>query len=120
MCISLNGTRTGVMSLIDMPSIRRRSRMNTSCVVPGKIATFLPFRSLIEEMSPSFLATIAMPLLQAPAMTTIGSPAAAPRVAAAIPNMPKSTDLVTTAFLPSVGLSKAMTSTLYPAGVNFS
>ncbi len=45
-------------------------------------------------------------------MTTIGSPAAAPRIAAAMPNMPKSTDLVTTAFLPSAGLSNGITSTL--------
>ena len=86
--------------------------MNTSCVEPGQIATFLPFRSLIEAIGLSLPAITAMPLLQAPAITTIGSPAAAPSVAAAMPNMPKSTDLVTTAFLPSVGLSNGMTSTL--------
>ncbi len=91
--------------------------MNTSWVEPGQIATRLPRRSLIEATGLSFWAITAMPRLQALAITTIGSPAAAPSVAAAIPNMPKSTDLVTTAFLPSVGLSKVMTSTLYPAGV---
>jgi hypothetical protein len=30
------------MSLIDMPSIRSRSRITASCVDPGQIATFLP------------------------------------------------------------------------------
>ncbi len=61
-----------------------------------------------------------MPRLHVPAITTTGSPAAPPMVAAARPNMPKSTEPVTTAFLPSVGLSNGMISTLYPAGVNFS
>jgi hypothetical protein len=86
--------------------------MKTSCVEPGQIATRMPLRSAMLAMGLSLPATTPMPLLQAPPMTTIGSPAAAPRVAAAMPNMPKSTDLVTTAFLPSVGLSKGMTSTL--------
>ena len=56
-------------------------------------------------MPESFLAMIAMPRLQVEAITTTGSPAAAPRIAAAMPNAPKSTDLVTTAFLHSVGVS---------------
>ena len=77
-------------------------------------------RYTCASIGESLPAITAMPLLQALAMTTIGSPAAAPSVAAAMPNMPKSTDLVTTAFLPSVGLSNGMTSTLKPAGVNFS
>ena len=52
-----------------------------------------------------------MPRLHVEAITTMGSPAAAPRVAAAMPKVPKSTDFVTTAFLHSVGLSKGSTST---------
>ena len=61
-----------------------------------------------------------MPLLHKAPTTTTGSPAAAPSVAAAMPKVPKSTDLVTTAFLPSVGLSKVMISILRSAGANFS
>ena len=79
---------------------------------PGQIATFLPFRSLIEAIVLSLAVMTAIPRVQALAMTTMGSPAAAPSVAAAMPNIPKSTDLVTTAFLPSVGLSNGITSTL--------
>ncbi len=45
-----------------------------------------------------------------------GSLAAAPRMPAAMPNTPKSTDCVTTPFLHSVGLSKGITSILVPAG----
>ena len=63
-------------------------------------------------MPESFLAMIAMPRLQVEAITTTGSPAAAPSRAAAMPNAPKSTDLVTTAFLHSVGVSNGSTSTL--------
>jgi hypothetical protein len=81
-------------------------------VVPGKTATRLPFRSLIAAMPESFFAMIAMPRLQVEAITTTGSLAAAPRIAAAMPNVPKSTDLVTTAFLHSVGVSNGSTSTL--------
>ena len=62
-------------------------------------------------MPASFFATMAMPLLHSEPNTAIGSRAAAPRIAAATPNVPKSTDLVTTAALPSVGLSNGMTST---------
>ena len=47
-------------------------------------------------------------------------PAAPPRMAAAMPKVPKSTDLVTTAFLPSVGLSNTVISILTPSGANFS
>jgi hypothetical protein len=36
---------------------------------------------------------------------------------AAVPKTPKSTEPVTTAFLPSVGLSKGITFTLVPAGM---
>jgi hypothetical protein len=105
------------MSFTDSPSMRIRSRTKTSWVLPGQIATLLPRRSLIARMSESFLAITAMPRLQVEAMTTSGSPAAAPSVAAAMPKVPKSTDLVTTAFLHSVGLSKGTTSTVTPAGV---
>ena len=100
------------MSLIDMPSIRRRSRMNTSCVEPGQIATLLPFRSLMRSDRAVLLGDHRHALVAGAGDHHDGSPAAAPRVAAAMPNMPKSTDLVTTAFLPSVGLSNGMTSTL--------
>ena len=48
------------------------------------------------------------------------SPAAAPSVAAAMPKPPKSTDLVTTAFLPSVGESNVVISILRSAGANLS
>lgn len=99
-------------SLTESPSMRSRSRMKTSWVDPGQIATRLPFRSLMLAIGLSLPVTTAMPLLHALAITTIGSPAAAPRVAAAMPNIPKSTDRVTTAFLPSVGLSNGITSTL--------
>ena len=112
MCISENDTRTGSTSLMVMPSMRSRSRKNTSCVVPGNTATRLPFRSFSEVMPESFFAMIAMPRLQVDAITTTGSPAAAPRIAAAMPNAPKSTDLVTTALLHSVGVSNGSTSTL--------
>jgi hypothetical protein len=61
-----------------------------------------------------------MPLFDMAPTTTTGSPTAPPRMAAAMPKVPKSTDLVTTAFLPSVGLSKTMTSILRSAGANFS
>ena len=118
--ISPNGTRTGVMSLTDMPSILRRSKMKTSCVDPGQMPTFLPLRSLIDFTSEPALAITPMPLLHMAPTTTTGSPAAPPRMAAAMPKVPKSTDLVTTAFLPSVGLSNTVISTLKPAGANFS
>ena len=53
-----------------------------------------------------------MPRLFAPATMTIGSPAAAPSRNAAMPWMQVSTVPVSTAFLPSVGLSNGVTSTL--------
>ena len=68
-------------------------------------------------MGESLPATTAMPLLQAEPNTVTGSRAAAPRMPAAIPNVANSTDLVTTAFFASVGLSNGITSILYPAGV---
>ena len=108
------------MSRTDMPSMRSRSMMKTSCVEPGQIATRRPRRSLRLSMAPSLRATTAMPLLQTEPTTISGSCAAAPRIDAAMPKVPKSTDLVTTALLPSVGLSKAMTSTRMPSGTNFS
>ena len=86
--------------------------MKTSCVEPGQIATRLPLRSFRFSIGPSFRATTAMPLLQDDPNTTTGSLAAAPRMPAAIPNVPKSTDLVTTADFPSVGLSNGMISTV--------
>ena len=61
-----------------------------------------------------------MPLLHMAPTTVTGSPAAPPRIAAAMPKVPKSTDLVTTAFLPSVGLSNITISILVPSGANFS
>ena len=85
--------------------------MKTSCVEPGQMPTFLPRRSLTLLMSEPAFETTPMPLLQKAPTTVTGSPAAAPSVAAAMPKPPKSTDLVTTAFLPSVGLSKVMIST---------
>ena len=94
--------------------------MNTSWVEPGQMPTFLPFRSLMVFMSLPALAITPMPLLHMAPTTTTGSPAAPPRMAAAMPKVPKSTDLVTTAFLPSVGLSNTVISTLNPAGANFS
>ena len=45
-------------------------------------------------------------------MTTTGSTTAPPKMAAAMPKVPKTTDLQTTAFSPSVGLSNTMISTL--------
>ena len=53
------------MSLIDMPSIRSRSRITASCVEPGQIATFLPFRSLMVLMPVLTPAITAMPPLLA-------------------------------------------------------
>ena len=99
------------MSLIDMPSIRSRSRITASCVEPGQIATFLPFKSLTDLMPVLTPAMIAMPPLLALATMNTGSLAAAPRMNAAIPWMQVSTVPVRTAFLPSVGLSNGMTST---------
>ncbi len=96
--------------------MRRRSMMKTSWVEPGQMPTRLPFRSLTVFTSEPALEMTPMPLLERAPTTTTGSPAAAPRIAAAMPNVPKSTDLVTTAFLPSVGLSKVMISILVPAG----
>ena len=100
------------MSLIDMPSILSRSRITASWVEPGWIATFFPFRSLIDLMSVFTPAMTAMPPLFALATITTGSPAAAPSRNAAMPWMQVSTVPVSTAFLPSVGLSKGMTSTV--------
>ncbi len=57
-------------------------------------------------------ATTAMPRLQSAATMTMGSFAAAPSAEAAMPKAPKSTVPVTTAFLPSVGLSNGITSNL--------
>ena len=58
-----------------------------------------------------------MPLLQSGADDDDRLAGGARRaMAAAMPKLPKSTDLVTTAFLPSVGLSKVMISILRPAG----
>ena len=94
--------------------------MKTSCVEPGQMPTFLPLRSLIVFTSEPALEITPMPLLDMAPTTTTGSPAAPPRMAAAMPKVPKSTDLVTTAFLPSVGLSNTMISILRPAGANFS
>ena len=74
--------------------------------------TFLSFIALMEAMPESLPTTTAMPLLHCAPMTTTGSPAAPPSVAAAMPKAPNVTDLVTTAFLPSVGVSKAMISNL--------
>ena len=91
-----------------------------SWVDPGQIPTFLPLRSLIVFTSEPALEMTPMPLLHIDPTTVTGSPAAAPRMPAAMPKVPKSTDLVTTAFLPSVGLSKTMTSIFVPAGANFS
>ncbi len=118
--ISPNGTRTGVTSLIDRPSMRSRSMMKTSCVEPGQMPTRLPLRSLMVLMSEPALEMTPMPLLESAPTTTTGSPTAPPRMAAAMPKVPKSTDLVTTAFLPSVGLSNTMISILRSAGANFS
>ena len=78
--------------------------------------TRLPRSPAMSLMPDPFLATIAMPLLQKAPTTTTGSPAAAPSVAAAMPKPPTSTLRVTTAFLPSVGLSKVMISMVRPAG----
>ena len=100
------------MSLIDMPSMRSRSRITASCVDPGQIATFLPLRSLIVLMSVFTPAMTAMPRLLALATISTGSPAAAPSRNAAMPWMQVSTVPVSTAFLPSVGLSNGMTSTV--------
>ena len=94
--------------------------MKTSCVEPGQMPTFLPLRSLIVFTSEPALEITPMPLLDMAPTTTTGSPAAPPRMAAAMPKVPKSTDLVTTAFLPSVGLSNIMISILRPSGANFS
>jgi hypothetical protein len=62
----------------------------------GQIATFLRRRSSMLAIGLSFLAITAMPLLQHEAITLSGSLAAAPRMAAAMPNTPKSTERVTT------------------------
>src|SRR5882762_5088110 len=62
------------MSLIVMPSMRRRSRMIASCVEPGQIATFFPFRSLMVLMSVLAPAMIAMPPLLALATIIAGEP----------------------------------------------
>ena len=106
------------MSFMDMPSIFSRSITNTSWVEPGWIATRLPFSSASVSM-PLFLpATMAMPLLQADPITTTGWCADAPRMAAAMPNVPKSTVPLTRASLPSVGLSNGMTWMVVPAGAN--
>ncbi len=110
--MSLKGRRTCCTSLIVMPTAFKRSRITTSCVEPGQIATFLPLRSAIDAMSDLAPAMTAMPRLHWAAKMTTGSPAAAPSIAAAKPNVPKSTEPVTTAFLPSVGLSKGITSIL--------
>ena len=67
-------------------------------------------------MSPSLRATTAMPRSQQDPITVTGSRAAAPRMPAAIPNAPKSTDLVTTAVFASVGLSKTTISIFMPSG----
>ncbi len=83
--MSLNCSRIGWMSLIVMPSIRSRSRITASCVEPGQIATFFPFRSLMVLMPVLTPAMIAMPPLLALATITTGSPAAAPRMNAAMP-----------------------------------
>ena len=63
-------------------------------------------------MSDLASATIAMPRLVAAATITTGSPAAAPSKNAAMPWIQVSTVPVSTAFLPSVGLSNGTTSTL--------
>ncbi len=63
-------------------------------------------------IGPSARATTAMPRIARRAITTTGSPAPPPMVAAASPNKPKSTELVTTPFLPSVGLSNGTISIL--------
>ncbi len=110
--MSLKGSRTCWTSLIVMPSALKRSRITTSCVEPGQMATRLPFRSWIELMSDFAPAITAMPRLHCAAKMTSGSPAAMPSIAAAMPKVPKSTEPVRTAFLPSVGLSKGMTSIL--------
>ena len=110
--MSLNCRRIGWMSLIVMPSMRSRSRITASCVEPGQIATFLPFRSLMVLMPVLMPAMIAMPPLLALATIITGSPAAAPRMNAAMPWMQVSTVPVSTAFLPSVGLSNGITSTV--------
>ena len=57
-------------------------------------------------------AMTAMPRLLALATISTGSPAAAPSRNAAMPWMQVSTVPVSTAFLPSVGLSNGMTSTV--------
>ena len=93
--MSQKGRRTCWMSLMVMPSALSRSRITTSCVEPGQMATFLPLRSLIVLMSDFAPATTAMPRLHCAAKITSGSPAAAPSVAAAMPKVPKSTEPVT-------------------------
>ncbi len=110
--MSLNCRRIGWMSLMVMPSMRSRSRMTASCVEPGQIATFLPLRSLIDLMPVLTPAITAMPPLLALATIFIGSSAPAPSRKAAMPWMQVSTVPVSTAFLPSVGLSNGITSTL--------
>ncbi len=92
--------------------------MNTSCVVPGQMATRLPRRSARVSMPLVLPATIAMPLLHSDATTTSGWCAAAAKMDAATPKVPKSTVPLTTASLPSVGLSNGMTSMASPAGAN--
>ncbi len=108
--MSLNGRRTCWMSLIVMPSALSRSRITTSWVEPGQMATRLPFRSLIDLMSDLAPAITAMPRLHCAAKMTSGSFAAMPSMAAAMPKVPTSTEPVSTAFLPSVGLSNGITS----------
>src|ERR1044072_1734940 len=80
--ISPHGTRTGVTSLIDRPSMRKRSMMKTSCVEPGQMPIFLPLRSLTVFTSEPALAITPMPLLDMAPTTTTGSPPAHPRPAA--------------------------------------
>jgi hypothetical protein len=89
---------------------RRQAQITHARVEPGQIATRLPRRPAMFRMSDPARLTTPMPRLQKAPATTTGSPAAAPRMAAAMPKPPKSTLRVTTAFLPSVGLSKVVIS----------
>ena len=91
-----------------MPSMCRRSRMNTSCVEPGQMATRLPFRSFSVAIEQSLRATTAMPLLQDEPNTTTGSCAAAPRMPRQCRTCRNPPIWSTTASLPSVGLSNGM------------
>ena len=82
------------------------------------MATRLPFRSFSVAMPESLPATMAMPLLDMVPTTVNGSCATTLRMEAAMPKVPKSTERLTTAFLPSDGLSNGTTSMRRPSGAN--